>query len=212
MAIYEEGVLGPFEGRVGNVIGYRWRGKFVMRSRPKSKRRGQSTEKQLASRARLRLMQAYLQERVDFIRKGFSLAPELSKMSAFNAAMSYNLKNSISGEYPDYQVDYSKVVFSRGELALPRDIKMKQEGNVLYLSWSTEIEEGASYNDQAMIMLSGVKDLGGNPSANPRDAGTESIDIEGLSPGTELFVHIAFISDDRQWVSDSQYLGSIIVE
>ncbi|MFB5946523.1 DUF6266 family protein [Albibacterium profundi] len=212
MAIYEEGVLGPFEGRVGNVIGYRWRGKFVMRSRPKSKRRGQSTEKQLASRARLRLMQAYLQERVDFIRKGFSLAPELSKMSAFNAAMSYNLKNSISGEYPDYQVDFSKVVFSRGELVLPKDIHMSQEGDRLRVSWSTEIEEDASSNDQAMIMLSGVEDPTGNHSANSRGAGSDAIDIGRLKPGTELFVHIAFISDDRQRVSDSKYLGSIIVE
>jgi len=211
MAIYENGIVGPFEGRVGNVVGYRWRGKFVMRTVPKTKKRRKSTDKQLASRARLSLMQAYLQPRIEFIRKGFSLAPELNKMSAFNAAMSYNLKNSISGDYPEFKIDYSKVVFSRGDLELPEDIKMSQEGEGLCLSWSTEEKGNASYDDQVMIMLSGIKDVYGSHSGNQRYVGKEIISLEGVTPGIELFVHIAFISDDRQRVSDSLYLGSVIV-
>lgn len=37
MAVFEKGILGGFSGKVGNVVGARWRGKNIM-SLPKRKR------------------------------------------------------------------------------------------------------------------------------------------------------------------------------
>ena len=34
MATFEKGILGGFSGKVGNVVGSRWRGKNIMRSLP----------------------------------------------------------------------------------------------------------------------------------------------------------------------------------
>lgn len=211
MATFKNGINGSFKGRVGNVVGYEWRGKWVMRSMPKVNKNRKPTEKQEANRARFRLMHKYLSPRVDFFRKGFSLTPEVSRMSPYNAGMSYNLSNAITGEYPDFGIDYSKIVFARGDLALPRDISVRQEGEELRIFWSTE-EGDASLDDQAMIMISGVEDLFGKHSGNLRSEGTESISLEDVPKATEIFVHIAFISDDRQRVSDSLYLGSVVVE
>ena len=35
MAKIEQGILGPFRGTVGTVIGYRWRDRWCMRARPR---------------------------------------------------------------------------------------------------------------------------------------------------------------------------------
>ena len=35
MGTYNKGILGPFSGKVGTVVGASWRGKDVMRSLPK---------------------------------------------------------------------------------------------------------------------------------------------------------------------------------
>lgn len=211
MAVFEHGIMGPFKGRVGNVVGYEWRGLWVMRSLPKNKRNRKPTEKQLANQARFILMQDYLAFRNDFIRKGFSLVPELRKMSQFNVAMSYNLTHAITGEYPNWEIDYSQVVFARGDLELPKDISISQEGSGLCASWSTETIGMAENDDQAMVMISGSDQINGKHSGSLRSVGKEFIEFDE-KPGTELFVHIAFISDDRQRVSDSKYLSSIIVE
>lgn len=211
MAVFKDGIMGSFKGRVGNVVGYEWRGLSVMRSRPRIKKNRKPTEKQLANRARFNLMQEYLRFRIGFVRKGFSLAPELQRMSQFNVAMSYNLSNAIAGEYPNWYIDYSKVVFSKGDLELPKGISLALEKDILRVSWDTEKEGAAADDDQAMVMVSGSNDVIGKHSGSLREDGEELINLVGEEEGTELFVHIAFISDDRSRVSDSLYLGSVVV-
>lgn len=39
MATFEKGILGGFSGKIGNVVGARWRGKDIMRSVPRSSSR-----------------------------------------------------------------------------------------------------------------------------------------------------------------------------
>ena len=38
------------------------------------------------------------------------------RMTGTNSAFSYNLKNAITGTYPDYLVDYSLALVSRGDM------------------------------------------------------------------------------------------------
>lgn len=37
-------------------------------------------------------------------------------MSPYNAATSYHLGNALMGIFPDYEIDYSKVMVSQGKL------------------------------------------------------------------------------------------------
>ena len=37
-------------------------------------------------------------------------------MTAFNAAFAYNIQNAVTGNSPDFEVDYQKVLVSRGSL------------------------------------------------------------------------------------------------
>lgn len=50
-------------------------------------------------------------------------------MSPMNAAVSYNLKNAIT---PDFQVDYPKLIYSKGNLSLPPLTKALVAGEVKF--------------------------------------------------------------------------------
>ena len=59
MATFEKGILGGFSGKVGNVVGVRWRGMNIMRSLPQ---RGSyvPTPEQLEQRLKFSLVMAFL--------------------------------------------------------------------------------------------------------------------------------------------------------
>lgn len=72
------------------------------------------TEAQIDQRAKFTAALKFLQPMTPFIRIGYkNLAV---KMTAFNAAMSFTLNNALIGSYPEYSIDYAKVLVSRGSL------------------------------------------------------------------------------------------------
>ncbi|MGF1925888.1 MAG: DUF6266 family protein, partial [Bacteroidia bacterium] len=71
MARSEGGVLGGFSGKVGSIIGYRLRGKDVIRGLPRTSNKKPSV-KQLAQRARFKLIQEWRSEFTDLFAVTFS--------------------------------------------------------------------------------------------------------------------------------------------
>jgi hypothetical protein len=211
MATYEDGINGPFKGKVGTVVSYQWRGIWVMRSRPKRSTKKRSL-KQLANQQRMSVTLELLKKMVSFIRKGYHLEGEKNRMSAFNAAMSYNKKNAIKGEYPNLSIDYEKVRFAQGELEGPDDLKVKRFEDRIEFTWNPVLMDNGEPDDQAMVLLLPKEknmDLG-ELSGVQRKAGKQTIFLEP-DPLKDYTYHayFAFISDDRGKVSNSVYMGII---
>ena len=59
MGTYNKGILGPFSGKVGTVVGANWRGKDVMRSLPKKTDRT-PTQTQLLQREKFTAVSNFL--------------------------------------------------------------------------------------------------------------------------------------------------------
>lgn len=114
MGKINQGILGGFSGKVGNVIGGNWKGIDYMRIKP-SNVANPKTEGQLDQRSKFVTVLEFLQPMKDFIKVGFK--DYATKKTQFNSAMSYNLKNAIAGTYPDYSIDYQSALVSRGGLA-----------------------------------------------------------------------------------------------
>ncbi|TXD49276.1 DUF6266 family protein [Polaribacter sp. IC073] len=70
MATFEKGILGGFSGKVGNVVGARWRGENVMRSLLK---RGNytATAKQEEQRQKFKTLIGFLSPIVDVLNPYF---------------------------------------------------------------------------------------------------------------------------------------------
>ena len=69
MAKLEQGILGPFRGTVGTVIGYRWRDRWCMRARP-SHYNDRRSEAQLEQRGRFKAMIQFASPATPLLRIG----------------------------------------------------------------------------------------------------------------------------------------------
>ena len=90
MGTIKQGILGGFSGRVGTVVGSTWKSVHYMRALAVSVN-NPNTEKQQSQRNKFSTALNFLKTMTPFVRIGYKNYTK--DQSAFNAAMSYILKN-----------------------------------------------------------------------------------------------------------------------
>jgi flagellar basal body rod protein FlgB len=207
-----KGILGGFSGKVGTVIGGSWKGIDYMRARPSGNSNPMSAA-QLEQRAKFMLIVRFQHPLTAFLRIGFK--NQAIKMSGFNAATSYNLANAITGTYPAYEVDYSKVLVSQGTLpgALNPEVTSTTAGEIEYTWEDNSTDTDASATDKALLVVynplkkQAVTVVGGNT----RTGGSQSITLPANFTGDEVQCFISFSTEKQSVLSNSGYVGGIIV-
>ena len=212
MGKISQGVLGGFSGKVGNVVGGTWKGIDYMRIKPANVTNPR-TEGQVDQRSKFSTVLRFLQPMTDFLRVGFKLYA--NKMTQFNAAMSYNLNNAITGAYPNFMVDYASALVTRGNLtgAANGAASSPSAGDV-QITWDDNSGSGsAQATDKALIvLLNTTRQEAVFTTAGPaRSAGTETISVPSEYTGEDVDVFLGFISEDGSKVANSSYLGSVAV-
>ncbi|WP_285008339.1 DUF6266 family protein [Pedobacter faecalis] len=220
MARLKNGPYGFLMGLLGNIVNYVRRGENVARMRPRktAKRRKKATGKLADSQARFRMAQKYVSPLKDFVCYSFHPATKGTTKIPQNAATSLFREHAIMGEHPNLWIDYSRVIVSEGNLPEPQNAAVSFEDNVLTFTW--DVEASLSYarkSDQVMVLaylpdtMRAFFIVGGAR----RTAGTEQLQIDPRMPkpwhtaDTVVETYVAFISNDRQRVSDSVYCGQI---
>ncbi|MEJ6982232.1 DUF6266 family protein [Pedobacter sp. P351] len=194
MGTYSKGILGSFSGKVGTVVGSNWNGIDYMRSLPKKSSKA-PTDKQLEQRVKLALAVGFLKPVSPLLSIGFRKAAANS--TGFNVATSLIVKEAITGTYPDYLIDYTKVMFSQGDLTGPWNAAASSADEaVLTLNWTDNTGSGnAKATDKAKLMIY-------NPAKSQyvyttgtaaRNAATEAITLPGSFSGDTVEVWMAFI-------------------
>jgi hypothetical protein len=211
MGTIKKGILGGFSGKVGTVVGASWKGISYMRSLPQ-KVKNPRTEGQLSQRTKFALALSILKPMTGFLRTGWKLYAH--KQTPMNAAMSYTLANAISGAYPDYEIDASKILVSRGSLATAANATAAVAGGSIEFSWDDNSGVGsAKQTDKALIAIvnpakgEAITDTAGAE----RQEGTQTVALPADWAGDEVQVYLGFISEDNKEVANSVYLGSIAV-
>ena len=146
-----KGILGGFSGTVGTVIGGTWKGIDYMRSQP-SRRTTTSSQRQKEQQAKFGLMikfQSTMNNLLNYSFKSYAV-----KMTGANSAMSYNLRNAITGTYPDFLIDYSLILVSRGDLpnALNPTASAAGAGNVHY-TWTNNAGTGKALDTDTAVLV-----------------------------------------------------------
>ena len=98
---------------MGTVVGSTWNSVHYMRALALSVGNPR-TEKQQSQRSKFALTLSFLQAITPYVREGYRNYAD--RCTAFNAAMSYLLKNAVTGSGPDISIDYAKVMVARGSL------------------------------------------------------------------------------------------------
>ena len=212
MSTIKQGILGGFSGKTGTVIGSSWKGIAVMRGIAPSIAQP-NTAAQLAQRAKFSVVGKFLRPLIPFLRIGFK--NQAIKMSGFNAAMSYNLVNALTGTYPAYEVDYSKALVSQGNLpgALNPEVTSTTAGEIEYTWEDNSDDTNADASDKALLVVynplknRAVTVVGGNT----RSGGSQSITLPAKFTGDEVQCFISFSNETQAVLSNSEYVGGIIV-
>jgi len=217
MGTIKQGILGGFRGRVGNVIGSSWKGQDVMKIRPASVS-NPNTERQQQQRAKFGLVGRFNRAHLNLIRIGFRAYTK--NMTAGNAAMSYNLLNAVTGNFPDLSIDFSKVMISMGTLATVGDVSASSEASAsVTLNWITNLQ-AANGSDSDQVIASLYDKKSGEvvyfPGCASRQEGTVDLDLPANWSGriAEVFVFLISLegtglSASRELVSNTVYAGSV---
>lgn len=151
MGKIKQGILGGFSGKVGPVIGSSWKGKAVMRAQALSYN-DRNSQAQQEQRAKFGIVAKFLASVNGFIKNGF--ASKAKGMTQQNVAMIINLEEAISGNFPNYEINYNKVVVSDGSVDLPYDPSGSVADGELTVTWADNSGQGdALATDNAMLLL-----------------------------------------------------------
>ena len=212
MGIIKQGILGGFSGKVGNVVGGSWKGIDYMRILPTSVANPQ-TDAQLTQRQKFSVIMHFLQPLSQFLKTGFK--HYAVKMTGINAAMSYNVKNALTGSYPNIAIDYPNALVARGNLASAlNQVASSTVAGTVKFDWEDNSGEiGANANDKTLLVIY-------NPSQNQavtvselaeRADGTQTVTVPDSFSGDLVQCYIAFISVDGTRVSNSAFAGAVTV-
>ncbi|QNK64809.1 hypothetical protein H7F33_10155 [Pedobacter sp. PAMC26386] len=211
MAVLRKGLNDGYVGKIGNTVTYELNGEMVKRTigiydDPK-------TIPQLSVRQVTSVTSAFLIPVHDFITIGFDLEAKKTRKGAYNIASSYNRLNAITGKYPNQNIDFTKVLFSRGKMPIIPKPSVTLTKNKLAFTWDTDFTaNGIKPTDRVMLiaylperhravcLISGAK----------RTAGVEYLSIPRSKKPMIIETYISFISETHKSISTSLYVGQVL--
>ena len=211
MGAYSKGANGTFSGKVGSVIGSSWRSINYLRSLPKKSGK-EATKDQVAQRTKFAMAPVYLRPIKDILNIGFG-DKNLNKTTGYNAAVKIFLTQAILGDYPDFSVDFSKMVMSKGSLSVFHSLGFTLTGNDLVLTWQSILNRyNAFMDDSLMVMVfNETKMMYLIYEDMTRVDLTYTINIGTDFSGDVMHIWAFAIKREGEIVSNSQYLGTVIL-
>jgi hypothetical protein len=210
MAILNDGINGGFTGKVGRVVGYQLNGKWVIKGLPKSsKKNKRGSANQNVCRKKFTIMQHFLSSVLGFIKVGFNLESKAKKMTAHNAAKSYNMLHAFNDVN---EIDYIKIGLTYGNLTGAKDPQHFSDDSGLHFKWTDqELTDYERSYDQVMLLAYHEKENHAYYilSGARRKDGFDTLEIPDFEKGKDFHTWLSFIADDRMSISMSSYVGLI---
>jgi hypothetical protein len=128
-------------------------------------------------------------------------------------AVSLALRNAISGIYPDFSINYARIVLSSGSLPQSPLVSLSALTNMnVSVNWDiTLISSGTSNDVVYAVFLNPVNQtLVFSEAQAVRDDGTLTVILPAPWLGATIHSWLFFISADRKQSSVSQYLGTVV--
>lgn len=213
MGKIKRGILGGFSGKVGPIVGSSWKGKAYMKSAPLHVRNPRTLEQQ-CQRKKFAMVMKFLTAINPYLKFGYK--NKATDKTAMNAAMSYMLKNGcVVGEFPNYTIDYASAKVATGDLRRGQNVSFNLIGNIANYHWTDNSDNGNAHaTDFAMGLLynpaknEAEYDIG---NATRADGSLQfSFPPEWMDDRVE--VYLSFMSEDGKQVSESEYVGEVLIE
>ena len=164
-----------------------------------------STDAQIAHRAKFGLVNKVLSTHHRLFKNTFG-------SKGVNKAVAFAMKNAVTGTYPDYVIDYTKLTLSDG--TLPTASKLMAEiisGTTVNVTWDNHIFLEDNPTDRAnLAFMDTVSKKSVFVSGNAtRIDGSMQTDLSDLWTGNAIYCWFFFIDPANGNKSISQYVGSL---
>jgi hypothetical protein len=210
MGIITQGINGPFSGKVGAVVGYVSRGKAIMRGRPDIKKSRKPSILQRQQHTKFSLMNKFLGPIIPLLNDTKKTVD--IDLTGYNKAFSYNVKNAITGTYPDLMIDYSMVLLSRGDLPNVKSYQAEsQSSGQITVQWTDNSGTGLTRPDDKAFLAVYCTEINQwmyELNLTERSAGNYIFNV-ALFSGRSVQIYMGFLSSDGKEVTDSLYVGGL---
>ena len=203
-------VTGSAVGKVSNAVFYRLNGQEVIRGTGKKKIF--KSKKVFAQNDSIRLLMNVFAKVKPFIKAGFKNEAAGSTRNYHNLATSYNRIHAIDFIEDVPVLRYDKVLLSRGRAQPPLNAKVKANPEGLEFSWDTVPDLPWDTNQDQAMTLAWFPELNEalfNIAGAHRRTGTDQLNLPPSLQSQKMEVYMAFVSEDRESVSNSIYLGNL---
>ena len=160
MARQKPGGAGQLRGKIGDVVITKWKSKSIARDVP-SKTTKRTTIPLKSHRTKFGKINKTLKRLQQTLTLGFASA--LKSMTGVNAAVKFNFKTLIIGDYPHYEIDYSSLMIANGKLDSVYDPEATLNNNgIVEIDWVLQInlKMGCNDNDQLCLQVVDTREKG----------------------------------------------------
>jgi hypothetical protein len=157
MAIFNRGILGPFSGKVGAIVGATWKGKSIVRSKPQPSSKPPSPAQKLNMK-QFQVTERFLNPMSEWIKTSYSIDPP--DQTKRNLATSYHKKNALVKTGNNISIDYPKALISMGDLpGIDITAASITPENVLALSWVNNSAQGLASEEDVLLVVAYAPDI-----------------------------------------------------
>jgi len=200
---------GGIKGKVGPVIMSKWLGKDIIKEAP-PRNRINNSPKQVVQKAKFGAAIEFVRHLSGLYSVTYKLKAQ--NMTARNSAVGQIVSDAITGDYPDFKIDFPKVLISRGTLE-PVGATVTAAAGQITWTWTPNIGiNGAGETDQSVVVVycPERKQSLYKINAGTRIAGTATLDVTPFL-GLTVVTYLAFTTIDQKKVSDSRFTGELLV-
>lgn len=210
MGTISKGILGGFSGKVGTVVGANWRGMDIIRSLPKKSSRI-PTEEQLSQRLKFALVASFLAPLQPILSAFFGQAQ--NERSRRNLATSYHLKEAITGTFPNFTMDFTKVIVTKGDLLGPQNlVATPAAGAQVAFAWEDNSGQGNSVTTDGLLIVVYNPERSlyeTRQMAATRTALSYNLDLPDSWATETVHVWVSMTSADGKKAANSFYVGAV---
>jgi hypothetical protein len=209
MAKLPQGIFGPITGKVGNIVGATCNGIAYIRSIPEKSDKPK-TQAQINNMARFKFFNEELNPFHQFITIG--LQNKAIGMTPMNVASSINHKEFVTGVFPNFEVHFSKLIWSEGMLPQLNGARVSLTGpDTLILSWLQNNQPQAAFDDQVLLLVycPELKIADGFIGGTIRADEQCTFKLNPRFIGYALEIYVSATSLNRKKIANSAYLGKL---
>ena len=210
MAKYTEGIQGGIRGTIGKVVGAKWKGVDYLRTRRRDTK-DSPTLLQEEHRAKFTMVSKFVHSISNLL---MACYPGTKDQTGINSAFKWIYDNALTGLYPAIDLDYSKILISRGELHNAFSPAVNVVDGIINFNWTDNTDNLLAKADDRSVLLVHCPEL--QQSIYKLTGAQRSAEKDSLNAfnwkGKYVETWLSFLSADGKLAASSIYTGRLMVQ